>query len=253
MGSGEFEQGTLSDGATQQPVVAEVVPNFEATPAQYPPTSSGSGCKWIAVGCAVTFFVMLLVMVGIGYWGYRNVDRLAAKVAVTTVRAVVEESPLSPEQQKQLMQRVEDLGDRYAKGEVTAEELAEVAERLAEEESVVTAGLVYVLETQVLDQAEIDEELRGRLKRVTDRLARGVIEDNIDVEELKPLLENIFEETPEGPKVKPDLKPEDFGKFLESAEKIADEAEIPDEPYEIDFLEEVDKIIDEVLNDTPRL
>lgn len=232
--------------------MADLVPEkenaFQSFDPAEPQPPSGEGCKWVAIGCAATAAVLLLVLCFAGFWVYRNAKSLAADGVVTISSEVIKESELPPEQQEQLIARIEDLGDRYSEGEVTLEQLAQVGEKLAEDESVIVAGVVYFVQNQLLDEAPIEEEVRAEMKQTLQRLARGVIEEQIDLEDLRGLADNLIEEKPDGSyQLKPDLSEEDFAGILESAKEIADTAEIPDEPYEVDFLEEVDEVIDEVL------
>ena len=46
--------------------------------------------------------------------------------------------------------------------------------------------------------------------------------------------------------VRDDLSKEDVTKFLVELEKMVDEAEIPNEPYEVDIASEIDRIVDSV-------
>ena len=89
--------------------------------------------------------------------------------------------------------------------------------------------------------------LRKELKRTIGRLARGVVEEQLELEDLKSLMDGIVKETPDGFELDPDVSKEEFSNLLESAREIADDAEIPDEPYEVDFMSEVNEVIDEVL------
>lgn len=230
-------QGDVNEARSDGPVIADVVPTYNDVPAydQTPPSSS-DGCKWIAVGCAAVAAVLLGVALFASWWTYRNFKRLAAEGVVTISTEVVKESDLPPEQQEQLIERIEGLGDEFAEGNVTLEQLADVGEKLVTDEAVVVSGLVYFVENQLLDEAPIDDELRAELKLTIQRLARGVIEEKIELEDLRGLSENLIEQKPDGTiQLKPDLSEDDFVKVLESAKEIAETAEIPNEPYEVDF------------------
>lgn len=249
--SSDGHRGDSNEARPEGPVIADVVPAREdvvPTYGQSPPPSSNEGCKWIAIGCAAVAVVLLFVLLFAGLWTYRNIKRIAADGVVTISSEAIKQSELPPEQQRQLIRRVEDLGDEFAEGNVTLEQLSEVGEKLVEDESVIVSGVVYFVENQLLDEAPIDEELRTELKLTLQRLARGVIEEKIDLEDLRLLADDLIEKQPDGTiQLKPDLSEDDFVKLLESAKEIAGTAEIPDEPYEVDFLKEVDEVIKEVL------
>jgi len=243
--------GRESDRAAARknhPVMAQAVPGNDYEEVEYaPPTSSGKGCKWLAIGCFVTALVLLLVASVASFWIYKNSSRLIADGAVTVGEQMVNEMDLPPEQSDQIVDRIKGLGEQYKEGKITLEDLVEVGEELSKDEDVIMSGIVYFVDSQVLEEAPIDDDLRAEVRRMTHRLARGVIEDQIELDDLKPLMDGIVKKTADGYELDPDVSQEDFENVLESAKTIADQAEIPDEPYEVDFMKEVDEVIDSVL------
>lgn len=235
-----------------QPIIAEVVPddpryvdpNVYANPHA---TQSNGSWKYLALGCGLSLLLVVLLIVGGAYWAYRNVNRFAAKGVVTVAREVVKESQLPVEQQEQVMTRIEELGDDFAEGEVTLVELQEVAENVVTDKKVIVSSVVYFIENQLLDEAPVDDETRAEIQRMAQRIGRGVIEETLDPEDFKPLLDDLIVQTDDGPQLNPDLSEEDIKGLLEKAREIVDQAEVPDEPYEMEFLDEVDRAIDEVL------
>ncbi len=222
-------------------VVAEPVGNVNL------PTSNRSGCGTIVMGCGIAFLVVLILSLGLAYWAYRNMDLLASRMSVAAAKTIVNETPLSPEDKAHVIGRIEEIGDRYAKGEIQTEDLGNALEALMEDERVVTAGVAKFVTEQILANAPIDETLREELDLVTQRLARGVIEHKIQPEELKPIFEQLCNETEEGFEIRSDLTKETCQSVLEQGKELADSADIPNEPYAIDIVREIDRVLDEVL------
>ena len=73
-----------------------------------------------------------------------------------------------------------------------------------------------------------------------------MIEEKLDGEDFVPLRDILMEEKDENQwELKEDIGETEIAAFIEAATTLVDDAEIPDEPYEVDIAGELDRILDE--------
>lgn len=213
-----------------------------------PPTEgSNQGCIWALAGCGVLVLVLAGVIAGLTWWGMAKGKIMLVETFVEVVAQSLNETELPEEQKDKLIARIRNLGDDFISGDLTLEDMEQIGRRMADSRAIIAGGILYFIETEILDKAEIDDETRIAAKRAVQRLARGVVEEKIDVEQLEAIVSEFTEERPDGKKVlKSDFSKENVDKLIESASDLADEAEVPDEAYEVDLATEVDGIIEDV-------
>ena len=80
------------------------------------------------------------------------------------------------------------------------------------------------------------------------RFARGAFEEKISKHELKELMKLISTTSADGQQqIKQQLTDAELNAFLEKAKGTADAAEVPDEPFEVNIADELEKAIDQAL------
>jgi hypothetical protein len=230
-------------------------PSYDSSqlnPYDYEGTSSrrGKGCRNWAIGCAVVLLFMLGMMAVGGFYIAKNFRPWTAEAVVAGVEEGIENVDLPDDQKQQIVARVRELGDDFAKGDITLEEMGEIAENIIESRTIIAGGVEFIIRKTVDDKLELDEERKDAVKRLVQRLSRGIIEEKLDEDDFKPLMEIVFEKTGEDKyEMKEDLTKEEIEQFLTELQTLVDEAEIPDEPYEVNLADELDRIIDDVRGD----
>ena len=218
-------------------------------PYDYKGTESqgGSGCRNVAIGCSIVF-LLGLVVVGVGsYFVMSNAKPWAAKAVVAGVEEGLKESDLSDKQKQEIMVRVEELSEDFASGELSFEALGQIGKEIVESRTIIAGGVEFIVSNTIEDKVDLDEEQKAEVKRLVQRMARGIAEEKLDNDDFRPLMDIVFDKTGENQyEVKDDLSKEDVTQFLVELEKMVDEAEIPDEPYEVDIASEIDRIVESV-------
>ena len=127
------------------------------------------------------------------------------------------------------MARVRSLADGFKDGTVTLEQISEVAEKMAQEKSLVAGGIILFIEKMLLDESDLEPEQREAAALALQRVARGVIEDKIELQSLEDLVNEFMEPGPDPNKktVKKDLTKEEVDQIIAKANELADEAEVP--------------------------
>ena len=207
------------------------------------------GCRNWAIGCSLVMLVFLVLLGVGGYFLARHGVPLAARAVAEGIEGVVKEADLPPEQKRQIVQRVDQLSEDFIEGNLTLDELGEIVENIVESRAFIAGGAEFVIRTQLIDELDIDEERQAQIKRLLQRLARGIVEEYLDPEDFEPLKDIVLVQTGENKyEVKDDLTKEEIEEFLVGLEKMVNDAEVPDEPYEVDIAGELDRIVDEVHN-----
>ncbi len=226
--------------------------NSNLNPYDYESTASrdGKGCRNWAIGCSVVA-LLALTMIGIGGFVFvSNAKPFAAKQVVNGIKGILKETDLSAEQKEQIVTRVEVLGEDFVAGDITMDELVEIASEIAESRKVHAGAAEFIINKTVEDKLELTPEDQANVKRLVQRLARGIVEEKLGEEDFEPLMEVVCEKQGENHyEIRDDLSQEQIQQFLAELETLVDTAEIPDEPYEVDIANEIDRIIDEVRSD----
>jgi hypothetical protein len=198
-------------------------------------------------GCGVLILVFAGVIAGLTWFGMRKGKQMLVTTAVDVASQALDETQLPEDQKEKLIERIQAVGDDVLDGDITIEQLVEIAQRMGESPAVIAGGALYFIETEILDKAPIDDELRKAAKRAVQRLARGVVEESIELEQLESIADDFTEERPDGKRVvKSDFSKEDVEKLIAAATELADEADVPDEAYEVDLAAEIDQIVEDV-------
>ena len=208
---------------------------------------------WAAVGCGSLLLIAFILMGVVGWYVASNAKSIAADGVVIVSERILQDSGMPEAQREQVVARVRRIADGFKSGDVTLEDLEKFGEKLAEDKAIIASGLLYFIDSQVLKNSDLDEDQRERAGRALQRVARGVVEDKIELESLEGLV-NEFLDPPGNDgnrQLKKNLTSEEVEEVIATATELADQAEVPDEPFEIDIVEHIDSIIDEVLEPSP--
>ena len=177
-------------------------PSYESpqlNPYDYEGTSSrgSKGCRNWAIGCSVVLLFMLGITAVGGFFIAKNFRPWTADAIVAGVEEGMENIDLPADQKRQIVVRVRELGDDFAEGDLTLEEMGKIAEQIVESRTIIAGGVEFLIRSTVDDKLELDEERKDAVKRLVQRLSRGIIEEKLDEDDFKPLMEIVFEKTGE--------------------------------------------------------
>lgn len=109
-------------------------------------------------------------------------------------------------------------------------------------------GMVMLAEEKYVKPSGLSDEEKADARRTLDRLARGVHEKKISETELEQVGAPITVTKPDGStELKETVTDEELRAFLKLARDKADEHEVPDEPFDVNIAEELEKAIDSAL------
>lgn len=201
----------------------------------------------LLVGClAVIGVIAALIVIG-GVIVWMNWKGWTAGAMNAGMKAAVQESKLPAGQQSRINTQIDQLTAAFEAGDVTFEDLALVIEAL-EDHPILPIGLLEFIEVNSLKVEGLTDEERAAGELATQRLQRGLAEGVLVMADLDPVLEPVSQRDPNG-----DLQPlqnptaPQVRLYIDAARSKADELSIPDEPYDVDVAEQIERLINDTL------
>lgn len=211
------------------------------------PRRRGCGCR----SCLLAFLVLGLVCLAIcgvgGYLGVKNAPDWAHRAVV----AAVNDSDLSAEDKQKITAEMDRLLAEYKAGNVSQEQVRSALEELGKSPLPVLIMAYAAMENFVTPSGLSDTE-KAEAKLAFQRIARGTFQKKIDPDDLETALNYVSKKDFNGNRqLKSRVSDEELRSLVKECTRVADEAEIPNEPFEVEFAAEVKRIVDRALGTTP--
>ena len=219
-------------------------PATPATPFEHTTTHAGgsgsNGCATVLMGVLMVSFV---VCGGIVYYGFVY---LPEQYRANTY-AVIDTSHLNEGDKLAARQQIDRVVGEYKAGRISVSRTLMILQGLRESAIFPLATIVHAEQRYVKPSLLTNDE-KTAAKLALQRLAYGVFEQFIIDEELAPLLEYIVTD-PHGERVvfKDLIAEDELRLFLTVCKLTADDAQVPDEPFEVNFGAAFKRIVDEAL------
>jgi hypothetical protein len=211
------------------------------------PSPPPSGCRNFAIGCGCAFGVLLLVVACIGVWIAMNWKIWVADGAKQVAADAVARSTLSADDKKRVLNRINQLADDFKDGQVSNQQLVQVMQAIAAS-PLLPLGLVMAADEKYLKPSGLSADDKEAGRRTLQRFARGAFEKSIADHDVQDAMKLLMEKQPDGSdQLKEHLTDPELAAFLAKAKDKADAANVPDEPFEVNIADELDKAIDKVL------
>jgi len=216
-------------------------------PESAPPKRRGCGCG----SCLLAIFILGIVSIlvcGIGgYVGYRNFPEWTHKVIVSAV----DDSELDDQAKQDIKVQMDRLLKEYRAGNISNERFLEGLEELGDSPIFLLLMSYAAMESYIAPSGLSDDE-KADAKLVFQRVARGTFEKKIKADDLEQAFSYISEKDFNGNRqVKNNVPDEDLRSLVKECRRVADEAGIPNEPYQVDVAAEVKRIVDRALGIVP--
>lgn len=202
------------------------------------------GCL-IALGIVVLLLVIGIIVVVMNWRGWMA----GGMVAVT--EALVQNAALPQSEKQEILAHVEQLGTDFKDKKVSMEDLGRVLQEIQEGPIIPVGGVMY-FEQKYIANSGMSEEEKAAASRTLDRFARGVYEEEIPDEAVDEVLAPIKVVGPDGEETfKESPTQEEINEVLAAMKTKADDANMPDEDFEIDISDELGAAIDRALAEEP--
>ena len=187
----------------------------------------------------VLFLCLMIVAVYVGmHW-----KEWTANVANVATEEIVKESGLPDDQREAILTEIRNLGDDFKSGRISTEELARVAKSIADGPLIPLAG-VQAARHKYIEPSDMTDTEKADAVLSLQRLARGVYEKKISRATLDDVITPIADMQSNGRwRLKEHPTRMEIDQFVANAKARADEAMIPDEPFDLNIADELRKAI----------
>lgn len=206
-------------------------------------SESRRGCGMFGAGCGVTILILIVGVAALVFFAYRKAPDIAGSV----LTKMVSEMELPPDQELQIVERIEDLKTEYKAGNISKERIFLLGEQLSKS-PIFHCALLRLAETKYIAPSGLTQEEKDTGTRTLQRLARGVFENKITGEDLDRAVSPLRNEDGD---LQQSISDENLRAFLVLATREVEKAEIEDAPFEIDLAAEINKTVDQVLGKAP--
>lgn len=192
---------------------------------------------------------MVLLCGGLGVVGYMQGKQWATQLARTMIQSTIDESDLPDAEKEAIREQVDRVAMAYEEGAISLEELGQIMEELMQSD-IWGLILVYGIEEKYLEPSGLSEEEKAAGRLAIDRILRGSIEGTIDDATLQSFSDHFTESRGSDPDVKQlkdKLTDEELRAVILEAETLADELEIPAEPYDVSISDQIREVVDQAL------
>ena len=206
-----------------------------------------SGCRNFALGCGCAAGCLLLIVVGGGVWFAMNWKNWAAEITKKVAADAVAKSSLPAEDKARILKRINHLADDFKAGKVSMQQMGRVMEQIAQS-PLLPLGLVMAADESYVKPSGLSDDEQEAGRRTLQRLARGAFEKSISESDVQEVMQLAMRIQPDGSQeLKERLTDEELKAFLEKAKEKADAAAVPDEAFDVNIADEIEKAIDKAI------
>jgi hypothetical protein len=236
-------------------------PPYPQQPFDQPPQQGNRGII-IASTILGSVAIVMLACCGGGYFLYFQLSKGFREMGTEVVRAAataaVENSDFSDEDKQEMTAQINRVAAGYKAGEIELDEAMNVMVKLSNSPLFSLAALRKVQETYVKPSGLGEQEKDDALLSI-GRVSRGIVEKRIQPVRLDALndrhlmvVEQVQSQFEDGEmqkikQFKIEVTDDELRQYLLELKKLADDASIPEEPYEPDVGGEFKRIVDEAL------
>jgi hypothetical protein len=212
-----------------------------------PPRRGRCGCRTCLIGCLGICVVFVLICAVGAYL----VLKRAPDWAHDAIIAAVKDSDLDAQAKKEVVAQMDRLLREYKSGNVPNEQLADSLEELGKS-PVLVLVIAYTAMEVYIEPSGLSGDEKSDAKLAFQRVARGTFDETIDPEDLEDVLDYISRKDFNGNRqLKNYVSDEDLRELVKECTRIANEADVPTEAYQIDVVAEVTRIVDRALGIMP--
>ena len=208
---------------------------MDATPDAAP--AKRSALPWL-IGCSAAIVLTGLLCIGGSWFAINSGMDALIEASHEGLVTMVEESQLPSDQVDSVKMDLDRLREAALAREIDLERLEGLE---GEFKRTISLGFVQWYEIEVIASVQFEEDERLAAQRVMERLARGIQEGAIDLEDVD-LNVKIDEETMEN-----GYDPAEVRADIDRVRAKVDEAGIPDEPFQVDVAEEFARLVDGIV------
>jgi len=223
--------------------------SFGNSPQSQPPRRSGPNWLLALILIGLGFITLGgVVVVGGAWYLATNIQSWVVSLGREAIVAAINDSELPQEEKAELIVQVDRIVTAYKEHKINQADLQRVFEELQDSPPVKALAL-YGIEDQYLEGTELKPTEIEQGRRTFQRILRGIYEGKVSEDDFFNALPDEDEDQirPAANKPAENSYDDDLRLSLARLKVIADNAGIPDEPFELKLSQEVKKIVDKAL------
>lgn len=214
-------------------------------------------------GCLIALGVLLLLAIIGGVIVAMNWRSWTASGMRAAVTEAMQKSTLPPAEQAEVIAVVDQFAGDFKDGTVTTAQFFDVLKGFSES-PMVPAMIVSGMQNEYVEKSTLTPEEKADGNKQLSRFVHGIYDQTIPQTKIDDVIAPISPPagTPGAVSVHTnninielkdpkDVTPEELKAFLANAKAAADEANVPDQVFEIDWSSELQKVIDQATGRTP--
>jgi hypothetical protein len=197
---------------------------------------------------AIILLVLVLCCGGIITYIYLNFRSMVAGMIRGPVMQQIQTADLPADQKAGITATIDQLSRDFEEDRLSYQQVARIFERLGQGPFF---ALIEIESARVfcIDASKPDPEKRKTMTRTCQRLQRGLTENRVSTDQVTDALTLIQMTNSDNQRTfKPNLTAREADMFIERAREIVEQANVPDEPYQVDYAGQLQHAVDEALN-----
>ncbi len=216
----------MSDGSFEStgPRPAVVPEMQESVPAK-----SGGGCaKILIIGCiSVVVLAVIAVILIVVFWS--SIIDMTVPATFEVAKEVVQESELPESDKERIVSRLDAVFAEFEAGNIQGTTLYAGLLQCA---GMMAPGLLHFALAQQIDMSDLPEEEKAEGRLTVERVTRGAFQGDIDVQRIGELFQELKGDD------KQKMSSEDLRDILTKLKTLADDHDIANEGYEVNYADE---------------
>ncbi len=220
---------------------------LEAEPYQPPARGCSPTASCLISGCLGGMALALLLFAAGMFLVWRFGKPVITEAVAEGLTQTIQQSSMKEEDKTGLIHEVHRVRDAFQGGRISLENIQRIVESIGDSPAIIV-GSLYAANDLLVQPSGLTDDEKAAAWRTLQRVARGYHEGKISDEDLEDVVEPLSDQDGNGNvRFSNDVNDEDLRAALEKAKALADQAEVPDEDFEIDVVGEVRQIVDQVL------
>lgn len=221
------------------------VVSAEPTP---PAPQRRAGCGSCLLGCLGTLVLAAALVVLAGWYAWKKLPDWSRNMLVSTIEA----SELPADQKQRIVAQIDRVVSEYKAGRASFQQVSSVLSELADS-PLFSLSMAYAAAVQYIEPSGLGAEEKEEARIALQRVARGVYEKRISVEQLDPALDYVSTRQPNGQRqFAENVTDQELRALVAECRRLADDHDIPPGPFEVDIAAEVQRAVDRALQTAER-
>jgi len=207
------------------------------------------------VTCLIVFVIgsilFVLVGAGIAWYVYSNRHDIGANLASVAIKSVVEQSDMSPEDKRAVLEQTDRVVEAFREKRIDLTDIERIFKQLSES-PLFQVVIIKAVDSAYVKKSGLTDEEKAAATLTLQRIGRGLFEESIEMEDIEAAIDTIAVKGPQGEQqLKPpeQVSDEELRKMLAELKQVADENEVPNEPFDVDIAEEFKRVVDDALGE----